>query len=115
MLCQAVHSIRQAAASSAPALVTTEINLTSCHLLPGAPAIRAVFKATGLTVKAIDIFEINEAFASQAVYVVKDLKIPREKVNPNGGAIALVLPLDRAGSELSGLDLKWTLVQSRSA
>jgi acetyl-CoA acetyltransferase len=42
-----------------------------------APAIRAVFKATGLDVKDVDIFEINEAFASQIVYVVKDLKIPR--------------------------------------
>ena len=65
-----------------------------------APAIRAVFKATGLGVKDVDIFEINEAFASQAVYVVKDLGIPKDKLNPNGGAIALGHPLGCTGAQI---------------
>uniref|UniRef100_A0A3Q1EDM5 Acetyl-CoA acyltransferase 1 n=1 Tax=Acanthochromis polyacanthus TaxID=80966 RepID=A0A3Q1EDM5_9TELE len=52
----------------------------------------------GLTVADIDVFEINEAFASQAVYCVEKLGIPVEKVNPNGGAIALGHPLGCTGA-----------------
>uniref|UniRef100_A0A8C6GDH2 Uncharacterized protein n=1 Tax=Mus spicilegus TaxID=10103 RepID=A0A8C6GDH2_MUSSI len=52
----------------------------------------------GLTVNDIDIFEINEAFASQAVYCVEKLGIPAEKVNPLGGAIALGHPLGCTGA-----------------
>uniref|UniRef100_A0A8C2ZC15 Acetyl-CoA acyltransferase 1 n=1 Tax=Cyclopterus lumpus TaxID=8103 RepID=A0A8C2ZC15_CYCLU len=52
----------------------------------------------GLTVADIDVFEINEAFASQAVYCVEKLGIPLEKVNPNGGAIALGHPLGCTGA-----------------
>ncbi|KAK5926031.1 hypothetical protein CgunFtcFv8_021635 [Champsocephalus gunnari] len=48
-------------------------------------AIPAALKQAGLTVADIDVFEINEAFASQAVYCVEHLGIPLEKVNPNGG------------------------------
>lgn len=50
-----------------------------------AAAIPPALKAAGLSVADIDVFEINEAFASQAVYCVKKLGIPIEKVNPNGG------------------------------
>uniref|UniRef100_A0A8C2ZC59 Acetyl-CoA acyltransferase 1 n=1 Tax=Cyclopterus lumpus TaxID=8103 RepID=A0A8C2ZC59_CYCLU len=53
---------------------------------------------SGLTVADIDVFEINEAFASQAVYCVEKLGIPLEKVNPNGGAIALGHPLGCTGA-----------------
>ena len=53
---------------------------------------------TGLSISDIDIFEINEAFASQAMYCIKKLRIPREKVNPNGGAIALGHPLGCTGA-----------------
>uniref|UniRef100_A0A8C6R913 3-ketoacyl-CoA thiolase B, peroxisomal n=1 Tax=Nannospalax galili TaxID=1026970 RepID=A0A8C6R913_NANGA len=52
----------------------------------------------GLTVSDIDIFEINEAFASQALYCVEKLGIPPEKVNPLGGAIALGHPLGCTGA-----------------
>uniref|UniRef100_A0A5F9CAX0 Acetyl-CoA acyltransferase 1 n=1 Tax=Oryctolagus cuniculus TaxID=9986 RepID=A0A5F9CAX0_RABIT len=52
----------------------------------------------GLTVKDVDIFEINEAFASQAVYCVEKLGIPPEKVNPLGGAVALGHPLGCTGA-----------------
>ncbi|KAK5898923.1 hypothetical protein CesoFtcFv8_008456 [Champsocephalus esox] len=61
-------------------------------------AIPAALKQAGLTVADIDVFEINEAFASQAVYCVEHLGIPLEKVNPNGGAIALGHPLGCTGA-----------------
>ncbi|KAJ3611635.1 hypothetical protein NHX12_021650 [Muraenolepis orangiensis] len=52
----------------------------------------------GLTVADIDVFEINEAFASQAVYCVEKLGIPMDRVNPNGGAIAMGHPLGCTGA-----------------
>nr|XP_045759994.1 3-ketoacyl-CoA thiolase, peroxisomal isoform X3 [Mirounga angustirostris] len=52
----------------------------------------------GLTVNDVDIFEINEAFASQAVYCVEKLGLPPEKVNPLGGAVALGHPLGCTGA-----------------
>ncbi|XP_013928143.1 PREDICTED: 3-ketoacyl-CoA thiolase, peroxisomal [Thamnophis sirtalis] len=61
-------------------------------------AIPEALKKAGLTVKDIDVFEINEAFASQAVYCVEKLGIPMEKVNPLGGAIALGHPLGCTGA-----------------
>jgi len=63
-----------------------------------AVAIPPALKKAGLTINDIDIFEINEAFASQAVYCVNELKVPREKLNPRGGAIALGHPLGCTGS-----------------
>ncbi|CAI5678877.1 unnamed protein product [Oreochromis niloticus] len=61
-------------------------------------AIPAALQQAGLSVADIDVFEINEAFASQAVYCVEKLGIPPEKVNPNGGAIALGHPLGCTGA-----------------
>lgn len=61
-------------------------------------AIPAVLKNAGLTVNDIDIFEINEAFASQALMSIDTCKIPLAKVNPNGGAIALGHPLGCTGA-----------------
>ncbi|XP_026215148.1 3-ketoacyl-CoA thiolase, peroxisomal [Anabas testudineus] len=61
-------------------------------------AIPAALEQAGLTVADIDVFEINEAFASQAVYCVEKLGIPLEKVNPSGGAIALGHPLGCTGA-----------------
>lgn len=61
-------------------------------------AIPAALERAGLTVSDVDVFEINEAFASQAVYCVEKLGIPMEKVNPNGGAIALGHPLGCTGA-----------------
>ncbi|XP_041717359.1 3-ketoacyl-CoA thiolase, peroxisomal [Coregonus clupeaformis] len=61
-------------------------------------AIPAALRQAGLTLADIDVFEINEAFASQAVYCVEKLGIPLEKVNPNGGAIALGHPLGCTGA-----------------
>ncbi|KAK2513312.1 Acaa1 [Columba guinea] len=61
-------------------------------------AIPAALEKAGLTLNDIDIFEINEAFASQAMYCVEKLGIPMEKVNPLGGAIALGHPLGCTGA-----------------
>jgi len=63
-----------------------------------AVAIPQVLKQSGLKVEDIDTFEVNEAFASQAVYSVKKVGIPFSKVNPNGGAIALGHPLGCTGA-----------------
>lgn len=61
-------------------------------------AIPAALEKANMTVDDIDIFEINEAFASQAVMTVDHLKVPKEKLNPKGGAIALGHPLGCTGS-----------------
>ncbi|GMT19386.1 hypothetical protein PFISCL1PPCAC_10683, partial [Pristionchus fissidentatus] len=66
-----------------------------------APAIRAVLKQTGLKIEDIDIFEVNEAFAPQALAVQRDLGIPIEKLNVNGGAIALGHPLGASGARIT--------------
>jgi acetyl-CoA acyltransferase len=62
------------------------------------PAVRKLLAKTGLEVDQIDLFEINEAFASQAVYCVRELGLPVERVNVNGGAIALGHPLGATGA-----------------
>ena len=63
-------------------------------------AVPAALEKCGLGIKDIDIFEINEAFASQATYSVKKLGVPKEKLNPRGGAIALGHPLGMTGSRM---------------
>ncbi|THH34180.1 hypothetical protein EUX98_g62 [Antrodiella citrinella] len=60
-------------------------------------AIPKILNDTGLTKDDIDIFEINEAFASQFAYCVEELDISMDKINPNGGAIALTHPLGMTG------------------
>jgi len=65
-----------------------------------APAIRKVLEKNDLTLGDIDLFEINEAFAAQYLAVEKDLGLDREKVNVNGGAIALGHPLGATGARL---------------
>jgi acetyl-CoA acyltransferase 1 len=61
-------------------------------------AIPAALEKASLKVEDIDVYEINEAFASQATMTVDHLKIPKEKLNPKGGAIALGHPLGCTGS-----------------
>ena len=63
-------------------------------------AIPKALSKIGLGVNDIDIFEINEAFASQATYCVEKLKVPKEKLNPKGGAIALGHPLGCSGARM---------------
>jgi acetyl-CoA acyltransferase len=66
------------------------------------PATQKALARAGLTVDDIDIFEINEAFASQCVACLRELKIPREKVNIDGGGIALGHPLGATGARITG-------------
>ena len=65
-----------------------------------AVAIPQALKKTGLGINDIDIYEINEAFASQATYCVQELKVPKEKLNPRGGAIAIGHPLGMSGARM---------------
>jgi len=69
------------------------------------PAVRKLLAKTGLKVSDIDLFELNEAFASQSVYCQKELGIPDDKVNVNGGAIALGHPLGCTGAKLTATAL----------
>jgi acetyl-CoA acyltransferase 2 len=65
-----------------------------------APATRKVLEKAGLTLADIDLIEVNEAFAAQYLSVEKELGLDREKVNVNGGAIALGHPLGMTGTRL---------------
>ncbi|MDR7167490.1 acetyl-CoA C-acetyltransferase [Nocardia kruczakiae] len=66
------------------------------------PAAHKALAKAGLSVDDIDLFEINEAFASVALKFQKDLKIPDEKLNVNGGAIAMGHPLGATGAMITG-------------
>ena len=63
-------------------------------------AIPAALEKAGCGLNDMDVFEINEAFASQATYCVEKLKVPREKLNPRGGAIACGHPLGMTGARM---------------
>ena len=65
------------------------------------PAIRKVLKQTGLSLDQIDLIELNEAFAAQALACMKALNLDPDKVNVNGGAIALGHPLGCTGAKLT--------------
>ena len=65
------------------------------------PAVRKVLARTGVGVADIDLVELNEAFASQSLAVVRELGIDEEKVNVNGGAIAVGHPLGMSGARLT--------------
>ena len=64
-------------------------------------AVPKALKRAGMQMKDVDLVEFNEAFAAQVVAVVRDLEIPEEKVNVNGGAIALGHPLGATGAKLT--------------
>ena len=72
------------------------------------PASRIALKRAGLDVGAIDLVELNEAFAAQVLASARELGIPHEKLNVNGGAIALGHPLGSSGARLLGT-LIWEL------
>ncbi|MEU3400778.1 acetyl-CoA C-acetyltransferase [Streptomyces filamentosus] len=67
-----------------------------------APATRKALAAAGLEIDGIDLFELNEAFAAVVMKWQRDLKVPDEKVNVNGGAIALGHPLGATGAMILG-------------
>ena len=64
------------------------------------PSSKKALDLAGWTVKDVDLFEINEAFAAQSLAVLKTLSIPEEKVNVNGGAIALGHPIGASGTRI---------------
>ena len=66
------------------------------------PATRKALERAKLDVKDIDVFEVNEAFASQSIAVLRDLGLPQEKVNLDGGAIAIGHPLGASGARITG-------------
>ncbi len=64
------------------------------------PSIQKALSKANWKIEEVDLFEINEAFAAQSIAVIKELKIPEEKVNVNGGAIALGHPIGASGSRI---------------
>ena len=64
------------------------------------PSSKKALELAGWSVKDVDLFEINEAFAAQSIAVLKTLSIPEEKVNVNGGAIALGHPIGASGTRI---------------
>jgi acetyl-CoA C-acetyltransferase len=67
-----------------------------------APASRKALAKAGMTVEQIDLFEVNEAFAAVPMRFMKDMGVPHEKVNVNGGAIAMGHPLGATGAMILG-------------
>ncbi|KPV51901.1 acetyl-CoA acetyltransferase, partial [Kouleothrix aurantiaca] len=65
------------------------------------PAVRKLLDRTGLSIYDIDVFEVNEAFAAQALAVCRDLDLPMDKVNPNGSGISLGHPIGATGAILT--------------
>ncbi len=66
------------------------------------PATQKVLKNAGMTLADIDLFELNEAFASVVLWYMDELRIPHERINVNGGAIAMGRPLGATGAMLLG-------------
>ncbi len=64
------------------------------------PSSKKALEIAGWSIKDVDLFEINEAFAAQSIAVLKTLSIPDEKVNVNGGAIALGHPIGASGTRI---------------
>src|SRR5271166_5315660 len=65
------------------------------------PAVRTLLDRTGLKIDEIDVFEVNEAFAAQALAVVRELGLPPERTNPNGSGISLGHPIAATGAILA--------------
>ena len=100
-------------------VATTLVGVDPVTMLKGPiPASRKVLERSGLSLEDIDVFEVNEAFASVVMAWEKDLGVDHEKVNVNGGAIALGHPTGSTGArlittalhELSGIDGRYALI-----
>jgi acetyl-CoA C-acetyltransferase len=65
------------------------------------PAVKSLLEQTGLTVDDLDVIELNEAFAAQAIAVVRDLGLSEDKTNPNGSGISMGHPISATGSILT--------------
>jgi acetyl-CoA C-acetyltransferase len=65
------------------------------------PAVRKLLERTSTRIEDVDLVELNEAFASQSLAVIRELGLDEERVNPNGGAIAIGHPLGMSGARLT--------------
>ena len=98
-------SRKQAELKSIEPLVKV-VSWASCGVEPSLmglgpiPAVKEVLNKADWKINDVDLFEINEAFAAQSIAVIKELKIPAEKVNVNGGAIALGHPIGASGTRI---------------
>ena len=70
-------------------------------------AVPKIMKRTGMSLDQMDIIELNEAFASQSIVCIRELGLPKEKVNPRGGAIALGHPMGATGGILTSKALSY--------
>jgi acetyl-CoA acetyltransferase family protein len=101
-----MSSDRAQALGITPALILRGYAVAGCE--PDEMGIGPVFavpkllKRTGVRTDDIDVWELNEAFASQVVYCRERLGIPMEKLNPNGGSIAIGHPFGMTGSRMVG-------------
>ena len=87
----------------AKVLATALVGTDPTIMLTGpAPAARKALAKAGLTIDDIDLFEVNEAFASVVMRFINELNVPVEKVNVNGGAIAMGHPLGATGAMILG-------------
>ncbi|MEG0745697.1 MAG: acetyl-CoA C-acetyltransferase [Acinetobacter sp.] len=87
----------------AKVLATALVGTDPTIMLTGpAPAARKALAKAGLTIDDIDLFEVNEAFAAVVMRFITELKVPVEKVNVNGGAIAMGHPLGATGAMILG-------------
>ena len=94
------YSLKPLARIVASAVVAVDPQIAHQQLIGPIDAIKKVLKKANLTINDIDLFEINEAFASVVLLTQRELKIPMEKINVNGGAIALGHPLGTSGARL---------------
>ena len=103
LLCSPAYAKKQGWTPRAK--IISSINMGDCPTLmlnAPVPAAKKALERAGLTVDDIDLWEINEAFAVVAEKFIRDLKLDREKVNVNGGAMALGHPIGATGSLLIG-------------
>jgi acetyl-CoA acyltransferase len=90
-----IRPLARLVAYAATGCLPEEMGIGPIHAIPKA------LKMAGLTLDDIDLIELNEAFAAQALAVIRELGINPEKVNVNGGAIALGHPLGCTGAKLT--------------
>ena len=70
------------------------------------PAVRKLLERTRLRVADLDVVELNEAFAAQVIPCIRELRLPDDRTNPNGGAIAIGHPIGASGARLAGTALR---------
>jgi 3-oxoadipyl-CoA thiolase len=70
------------------------------------PAVRRLLQRTGVGVDELDVIELNEAFAAQVIPCIRELRLPEDRTNPNGGAIAIGHPIAASGARLAGTALR---------